>query len=155
MADDNREIRAILAPLAQSSILLPNNAVAEVIAFTDPKPIDNAPPWLLGELDWHDWQVPVISFAMLSGLADADPVASGSRILIVKTLLESTSIMYLGVHISGLPKLTTLQPDSLETKDSQPQSPSVFARVSLDDQDALIPELGDLAAMVEQAIYTP
>ena len=151
----NQKIRALLAPLAQGNILLPNNVVAEVIAFTNPKPFENAPPWLLGELDWHDWQVPVVSFAALSGVVTAEPVSSDSRILIVKTLSDSTSIMYLGVHICGLPKLTTLNPESLETTEEQPQSPRVFAKVRLDEQDALIPELGEVTGLVEQAIYTP
>jgi len=155
MANASQEIRAILAPLAQSSILLPNNVVAEVIGFTDPKSFENAPSWLLGELDWHDWQVPVVSFATLCGAATADPVSSGSRILIVKTLSDSTSIMYLGVHINGLPKLTTLNSESLETMDDQPQSSTVFASVRLDGQEALIPELSEVTGLVEQAIYTP
>ncbi len=155
MAADQPEIRALLAPLAGGHILLPNNVVAEVVAWSDPAAVENAPGWLLGELGWHDWQVPVVSFALLSGAAKADPVSAGSRILIVKTLSDSTSIVYLGVHISGLPKLATLRADSLEATDDQPEAAGVFSKVMLDDQEALIPELEDLTGLVEQAVYAP
>jgi chemosensory pili system protein ChpC len=154
MAGNAPEIRTILAPLAGGGILLPNNVVAEVVGWSEPIEFNHAPGWLLGEFEWQDWQVPVISFALLSGVAKADPAGTGSRILIIKTLSDSTSIVYLGIHIRGLPKLVTLTPDSLETTADQPQSSGVFSRVRLDGQEALIPELGELTELVEQAIHS-
>ena len=153
MARAKPKIRAILAPLAAGSILLPNNAVAEVIAYTDPEPYKQAPGWLLGELEWNGWQVPVISFAMLSGSSDQDPVTAGSRILIVKTLSETASLYYVGILINGLPRLTALGPDSLEPSDDDTRSLAVFSRSLLGEQEALVPELGELTDLVEQAIY--
>lgn len=155
MARDRSEIRALLAPLTEGSVLLPNSVVAEVIGWSSPNPRENAPGWLLGELDWNDWQVPVINFARMSGASDRDPAFAGSHILIVKTLSKATGIMFIGILINGLPKLKTLAPDQLETLDDSPAAAGVFARVRLGDQEAIIPELDSLTAMVEQAIHSP
>jgi len=80
-------------------------------------------------------------------------VTSKARILIIKTLGESTQVNYLGLVIQGLPKLKTVTPKNLVEKktDSLPQSQ--FSNVSVDDLPAMIPELGYLTSIVEQAAY--
>jgi len=72
-----------MAPFRGGRLLLPGNVVAEVIDYQKPMPHEHGPAWLLGELEWNSWQVPIISFAMLSGSSQRDPVGSGSRILIL------------------------------------------------------------------------
>jgi len=52
------EIRTIMAPLTDSYVVLPNSAVAEVLAYSAPDPLKDSPLWLLGEIAWHGWQVP-------------------------------------------------------------------------------------------------
>ena len=91
----NKEIRSILAAMADGHVLLPNSAVAEVLEFTPPKPLKKSPAWLLGELAWHGWQVPVISFQRLIDDKAGDAVTRQARILIIKTLGESTQVIQL------------------------------------------------------------
>ena len=55
-----KEIRTIMAALIEGHVLLPSSAVAEVADFTELEPFKQGPAWLLGELAWHGWQVPVI-----------------------------------------------------------------------------------------------
>lgn len=149
----NKEIRSIMAPLKNDYVLLPSSAVAEVLEFTRPEPFKQSPPWLLGELAWRDWQVPVICYEQLINESDGYTVTPKSRILIIKTLGESTQVNYIGLVIQGLPKLKKVSADTLlETQtDKLPQT--LFSKVSIDDLQALIPELGKLTATVEQAAY--
>ena len=153
MAIETPTIRGILAPLAEDSLLLPSNVVAEVIEFAKPMPYESGPRWLLGELEWHGWQVPIISYALLSGTAQRDPASSSSRILVIKTLTDDVSLYYIGILMKGLPKLKKLSPDSIEPQQEKVDSPAVFCRASMDGQSVLIPALDELARTVAAAIY--
>ena len=150
---DNKIIRCILAPLTDGNILLPNTAVAELLSFTMPERLKKAPGWVLGELVWKGWQVPVVSYEFLFNDNDRNTVTSKTRILIIKTLGESTQVNYIGLVIQGLPKLKKVSMNSLIESQTEDLPEAVFSRVSIDGLHAVIPELGSLTRIVEQAAY--
>jgi len=149
----DKEIRTILAALTEGHVLLPNSAVAEVMEFTTPEPFKQGPAWLLGELAWRGWQVPVISYQRLIDDKAGDAVTPKARILIIKTLGNSSQINYIGLVVQGLPKLKTVTVDSLHEEQTDKLPKALFSKVSIDDLPALIPELGYLTRIVEQAAY--
>jgi chemosensory pili system protein ChpC len=149
----NKEIRTIVAPLLEGHILLPNVAVAEIRGFTFPEPLKKAPNWVLGELIWHGWQVPVISFEHLIDENYGNAVTSKARILIIKTLGESTQVNYIGLIIQGLPRLRKITIETLVEKPDTDLSDVIFSEVSIDELDAFIPELRNLTRMVEEGAY--
>ncbi len=151
MAD--KEIRTIMAPLREGHVLLPNSAVAEILAYSRPEPFKKAPAWLLGELTWRGWQVPVISYEQLINESDGNVVTPKARILIIKTLGESTQVNYIGLVIQGLPRLKKVSADSLLEKQTDKLPKTLFSKVTVDDLPAFIPELGELTHAVEQAAY--
>jgi chemosensory pili system protein ChpC len=73
-----REIRCVLVPVSNLRLLLPNATVAEVITYSKPEPVADAPEWLLGRIAWRGWRVPLVSFAQLTGseAGDADPASA-------------------------------------------------------------------------------
>lgn len=148
-----QEIRTILAPLTDGHLLLPNSAVAEVLAYTQPEPFRKAPHWLLGELAWHGWQVPIICFEQVVNKKTRSSVTPKSRILVIKTLGESTQVNYIGLLIQGLPHLKTVTPQSLAELAGDDLPDALFSKVSIGDLEAVIPELGELTRVVEQAAY--
>ena len=149
----NNEIRTIMAALTDGHVLLPNSAVAEVLEYTAPEPFKKGPAWLLGELAWHGWQVPVISYQKLINKRAAKAVTRKARILIIKTLGESTQVNYIGLVIQGLPRLKTVTADTLVEQKTDKLPKALFSKVQIDDMTALIPELGYLTQIVEQAAY--
>lgn len=149
---DAHEVRALLAPVAGGAVLLPGSTVAEVIGFSDPEPFADAPPWLMGELEWSGWQIPVVNFAYLAEVSHDNTVPPRSRILVVKTLTDSASVLYVGIVISGLPKLRTITTGNLA--ESEPSNAEgVFSHVSVDNKPAVIPDLDNLALAIENAVY--
>jgi len=121
--------------------------------FTSPEPFKQGPPWLLGEIAWRGWQVPVINYERLLKDNSDTKITSKSRILIVKTLGESTQVNYIGLLIQGLPRLKKVSAASLveDKKDGLPNT--VFSEVSIDDLQAVIPDLGELTRIIELAAY--
>jgi chemosensory pili system protein ChpC len=147
-----QEIRSLLAPMPGAGVLLPGSVVAEVISFSEPEPYRQAPPWLLGELRWNAWTIPLVNLSLLAGVSDDEMLPERSRVLVVKTLADSSSVMHVGIVINGLPRLKRVSAaDLVETR--RLDVPGVFSEVSLDDQAALIPDLEQLAETIEQAVY--
>lgn len=148
----NEEIRTILAPLTNGYVMLPNSAVGEILEFTSPEPFKQGPAWLLGEIAWHGWQVPVINYELM--LKDTSTkVTSKSRILIIKTLGESTQVNYIGLLIQGLPKLKKARAETLIESQVDRLPDTIFSEVAIDGLKAIIPDLGDLTSVVEMAAY--
>ena len=148
-----KEIRTILAPLTNGNILLPNSVVAEILDYKSPEPFKRAPPWLLGELVWHGWQVPVVSFLRLINTSYNDQITKKSRILLIKTLGESTQLNYIGLLIQGLPRLKTVTAKKLIQSNSEQLPKIVFSNVTIEDLPAMIPEMSQLTGIVEQTAY--
>ena len=149
----NEEIRTILAPLTNGYVMLPNSVVSEILEFTSPEPFKQGPAWLLGEVAWHHWQVPVINYeGMLKG--SSTKITSKSRILIVKTLGESTQVNYIGLVIQDLPRLKKVRAETLIENEVENLPDTVFSEVVIDGLEAIIPDLGDLTRIVELAAYS-
>ena len=96
MAD--KEIRTILAPLTEGYVMLPNSAVGEILTFTSPEPFKQGPPWLLGEIAWRGWQVPVINYERMLKDNGVTTITAKTRVLIVKTLGESPGQLHRPGH---------------------------------------------------------
>lgn len=60
-------LTALLIPLADRQLLLPNTAVAELIAYRSPITSDGMPDWFLGQIAWRDLSLPLLSFELASG----------------------------------------------------------------------------------------
>ena len=151
MAD--KEIRTVMAALTDKHVLLPNAAVAEVLPYEPPEAFKDAPGWLLGELAWRGWQVPIISYLRLIDDKAGSAVTPEARILIIKTMGESTQVYYIGLVTQGVPKLKTVSVKTLIENQTDGLPEAVYSMVTIDGQIALIPELGKLTHIVEQAAY--
>lgn len=146
------EIRTLFAPIQGSGVLLPGSVVAEVVEFSEPKPFRDTPDWLLGEIEWNGWQIPVVNYAILADSGDDNTISPRNRILVVKTLSNSTSVAHVGLVINGLPQLKKISTGSLVENNTK-SSTGIFSHVTIDGQAAVIPDLDGLATAIEQAAY--
>ena len=150
---DPLEVRCLMAPIPGSGVLLPGSLIAEVINFSDPAPFSSGPDWLLGELRWNGWQIPIVNLATLANPTEDDSVSTRNRVLVVKTLSMSASVLHIGIVINGLPKLKNITAANLIEADAE--SPDeVFSKVLVGDDQVLIPDLDVLAMSIEKAVYT-
>ncbi len=145
------EVRGVMVPITDGNIVLPNSCVQEVITYSEPERFDNPSEWLLGSILWQGWQVPVIAYANLIGLSGPE-ATDGSRIMIIKSLLDSRRLPYIGILVRALPKLVAITADILIEQTGR-QSLGVYAHVSVDDQNAVIPDLDRLSQLVVHAAY--
>lgn len=152
MSELSREIRGVMIPVTGGRILLPNATVAEVITYSTPEKIPNAPLWLLGRLSWRGWRLPLFSFSMLSGAVKEESL-SNAKVAVLKALGGHAKMPFLAMLAQGFPRLTTVTPDLLiPTGDESEHPPGVHAHVLVRDDQAVIPNLGQIEALVAEAM---
>ncbi len=153
MSTSSHDIRGVLIQVAGGRLLLPNATIAEVMAYADPDPIEHAPDWLLGRIRWRGWQLPLVAFARLSGLA-AEQGGLGSKVVVLKALGGDARFPYFALLTQGFPRLVTVSRDALAVDDDSaaPLPTAVQARVVLNQDAALLPDLARLELLIGEAL---
>src|SRR5690606_11369984 len=55
-------LTCLAIPLADRTLLIPNVVVAELIPYRAPQPSAGMPAWFLGQINWRDLRLPLLSF---------------------------------------------------------------------------------------------
>ena len=152
MAYNSDEIRGVMIQVGDERLLLPNATVAEVLAKVPVEPVEDAPDWLPGRIDWHGWQVPLVKFATLAGLQE-DAAGRGNRVIVLKALGGDEALPYFGLLTASFPQLVSVPRDSLLADASEEDLPrGIQMRVLLGEQSAMLPDLELVERMVGQAL---
>ncbi|WP_422347612.1 chemotaxis protein CheW [Stenotrophomonas sp. DR009] len=145
----NDEIRGVLIQAGNARVLLPNATVAEMMSRVPVQPVSDASRWLVGEIDWHGWQVPLVSFARLSGLGE-EAVGGHNKVVVLKALSGNAQRPYYALLTQNFPQLISVPRDGLLADASEETLPDiVHMRVLLGEQSALLPNLDALEAALD------
>jgi chemosensory pili system protein ChpC len=150
---DHTVIHCTLARMEKESLLVPTSVIAEIAEYSTPQPIDASPAWLLGQIEWENWQVPVISYSALINGDMPQEATAKSRTMIIKSLSDGNRVPYIGVLVADLPKLSQVKPSSLKEKEDEAGTLGVFCRVDFNGTDTIIPDLDRLSQMVAHAAF--
>ena len=148
-----RQIHCMLIPTDQETLLLPTSTMAEVIDYQTLEPIDDAPPWLLGRVEWESRQVPIFSFGALINGTDVGKIPSKSKIMILKSLSDSARVPYLGLLLGDLPQPVIIKENKLVETGDEKKALGAYSRVTVEDVDAIIPDLDRLTHLVTHATF--
>ena len=149
----SHDIRGVLIQIAGGRLLLPNATIAEVLSYADPEPVENTPDWLLGRIRWRGWQLPLIAFSRLSGIAE-EKGGLGSKVIVLKALGGDAKTPYFALLTQGFPRLVTVSEDTVvaDGGDDDLLPAGVQARVMLNEDNALLPDLERVEAMIGEAL---
>jgi chemosensory pili system protein ChpC len=146
-------VHCTLAAVDNDTLILPTSVIAEIVEFEPPRPIESAPAWMLGQVDWESWQVPVISYSALINGVTPEQVTDKSRTLIVKSLSDASRVPYIGVLVADLPRLSQVRDGDLRETGDEARALGVHSRVAFKDSAAIVPDLDRLAELVAHAAY--
>ena len=148
----SHDIRGVLIQVAGGRLLLPNATIAEVLSYADPEPVADTPDWLLGRIRWRGWQLPLIAFSRLSGIAD-ERGGLGSKVVVLKALGGDAKAPYFAILTQGFPRLVTVSRDALTIEElHEPLPAGVQARVLLNEDAALLPDLVQVESLIAEAL---
>jgi len=152
------EVYSLLLPLEGTRLLLPNAIVAEVVGFSQPRPLQGRQPdWVLGEITWQEQQVPVISFEGMRRGGRPSELNPRARVAILNCITGASDLVSVGVVTEGHPHLVRVDPTIITFDDRQQPEPDtpVLCRVFIANAEALIPNMEfiekELAELFEAA----
>ena len=146
-------IHCMMIPAEKETLLLPTSVSMEVIDFTQPSPMEGAPPWLLGLLEWNNRQVPVFSFDALINGSEVGKVDRRSKIMILKSLADTGRVPYIGLLMEDLPRPVEIDDKDLAQTGDDKKSLGVFSRVTFEETEAIIPDMDRLTHLVTHATF--
>jgi chemosensory pili system protein ChpC len=147
-----QDIRGVLIEVTGARLLLPNASISEVLSFAAPEPIEDAPSWLLGRIRWRGWQLPLLSFARLAGLAD-EQGGLGSKVVVLKTFGGDPKLPHFALLTQGFPRLVTVSRAALASDaDTADQATGVRMRVRLNDDAALVPDITAIERSIQDVL---
>jgi chemosensory pili system protein ChpC len=141
-----------LITVTQGRLLLPNASVAEIITYSEPEPVENAPEWLLGRVRWRGWRLPLLSFSRLAGWSTEDG-QMGAKVAVLKALGNNPKLPFFAVLSQGFPRLVTVAKSALVESHDMKQLPlGVHSRVTLNDDPASVPDLMSIELLIQKAL---
>jgi chemosensory pili system protein ChpC len=152
MSDIAYIIRGVLIQVADARLLLPNATIAEVLSYAAPEPLEDAPDWLLGRIRWRGWQLPLVSFARVAGIAE-EQGGLGSKVIVLKALGGNPTRPYFALLTQGFPRLVTVSDTALVEQHDVAELPlGALSRVMLNDDAAVVPDLASIEMMLADAL---
>lgn len=95
-------LTALLVPLADRTLLLPNVAVAELIPYRPPHVTPGLPSWFLGQVAWRDLQLPLLSFEAASG--GQPQIGPGVRVAVLNAMGGRDRVKFIALLVQGIPR---------------------------------------------------
>lgn len=134
-----QEVASLLIPLHQKSLLVPNVSVAEIIPISAVVPVEDAPDWYLGNCEWREQIIPLLSFEMLNDdpIGDFNPHA---RFAVFNTTGLNPSLPFIALLTQGLPRLARVNEEDITVRDTETK-PYELMPVVWAGESAVIPDI--------------
>lgn len=150
------EIRGVFIPVGDTRLLLPNAVVAEIIDYresADDKDLTEH-DWWRGLVPWRQHKLPLVAFDVLLG--DEFTLPRRARIVVCNALSDDAQEDFIGIVSAGIPRMVMVRQANLEVLpfEEGDETRPIAARIRFNDQDALIPDMDRLEALVEEICAT-
>ena len=142
-------LTGLLVPLADRNLLLPNVAVAELITYRAPHPVDGLPSWYLGQVAWRDLRLPLLSFEAASSGEQQPVLGSSARVVVINALGGRPHVKFLALLVQGIPRSVRLDANLAST--AAPLAALELAAVDIGGETARIPDLAGLEEKLADA----
>jgi len=151
MAQEALVVRSQLIQLEALRLVLPNTAIAEVIAYSRLDLPENMPDWFLGFASWRGFQLPVVSFEKMINQTGSRP-NKRSRIIVLNSISADTQTPFYGMISAGIPSLMTVDENSIMDAPLIGDTDSLIMRqVIVHKNAAIIPDQYELEARLKKA----
>ncbi|MEZ5593242.1 MAG: chemotaxis protein CheW [Gammaproteobacteria bacterium] len=133
-------------------IIVPSNAVAEVLPYAPSLSLENAPPWVVGTMLWQADPIPLINLDKLL-LQQPPEDVQYRRIIVLNMLTPHPRLRYFGLLSTDAPQRVLLQRNDLVPSAIPSQPPvGALSYAALKGRQVLIPDLDMIEAELVQVV---
>jgi len=143
-------VRSQLIMLEALRLVLPNTAIAEVVAYSRLDLPDKMPEWFLGFAAWRGYQIPVVSFEQMINQSGSRP-NKRSRIIVINSISADTHTPFYGMLAVGIPSLITVDETNIKDAPKIGETDSLILRqVVVQKHAAIIPDQYELESRLKK-----
>lgn len=96
------KLQALILPLRQQNLILPQVALVEVLPTPDVRQISVTAPWVLGSIDWRHHDIPLISLERYCGWPLIDSSAT-RRVAVLQGVSGYQGVEHYAIETQGIP----------------------------------------------------
>jgi len=156
MADNEEDIYCLIVPMLQQPMLIPNQALAEIVPYIDSEP----PPeghesWHIGYLHWRGMLLPVVSYEDIYTDNKTKSHDRVKMVAILHTQLGLKNMPYFGIAVQGIPRLAPVSRDSVAHQDEseiEHLHESILAKVTYRERELLLPDVKHIEWLIDKHI---
>ncbi|GGK02886.1 chemotaxis protein CheW [Pseudomonas matsuisoli] len=138
-------LMTLLMPLADRTLILPQVSMAELVSYHPTRGAVSGPDWYLGQVEWRDLRLPLLSFEAASG---SKPVIHDRcRVAVINALGEREHVKFLAVLLQGIPRSIRVE-QNLESADV-PLEPLELGAAKIGGEVVKVPDLAALEQLLE------
>ncbi len=109
-------LSCMLLPLNGYDVLVPKSVVKEVVYQPVIESFEQEDDWLLGEIDWQDYVLPLVSIEQMSNQPRASKL-NRTRAVICHTTDQADLFPYFGIEVQSMPRPLILDSRALQQHD--------------------------------------
>ncbi|WP_029529432.1 chemotaxis protein CheW [Pseudomonas sp. S9] len=141
-------LTCLAIPLADRTLLLPNVVVAELIPYRAPQTSAGMPAWFLGQINWRDLRLPLLSFEAASdGQAQ---IGGNARVAVINAAGGRDKVKFIALLVQGIPRSVKVANDLVTVPGASLATLELDA-VQIGDDVLKIPDLIALEQLLEDA----
>lgn len=141
-------LTCLAIPLADRTLLLPNVVVAELIPYRAPQTSSGMPAWFLGQINWRDLRLPLLSFEAASdGQAQ---IGGNARVAVINAAGGREKVKFIALLVQGIPRSVKVATDLASAPDAT-LAPLELEAVQVGGDVVKIPDLIALEQLLEDA----
>ena len=149
-AEEAIVVRSQLIALEGLKLILPNTAIAEVVAYKKPQPEEGKPDWFLGYTDWRGFRIPIISYEAMNNQPGSKP-GKRSRIIVLNSISGDSNRSFYGMLSLGIPRLMSIESINIQNApDIGEVGPLILRQVLIDGLAAIIPDQYEIEAQLKK-----
>ena len=142
-------LSCMLLPLNGYDILLPKSIIKEVLYKPHIQLFEDENDWLLGEIDWQDYVLPIISFEQLCNQPRVNK-PTDIRAVICHAMGQADIFPYYAIEVQSIPRPLILDSRALQAHESMlsKQSEVILHHVKIGSKQLAIPNFEELESLL-------
>lgn len=150
MAENPEQLACVLIPVQDTTLLLPNVSIAEIVDY-EPDPPNGDQEWILGRLQWRGVSLPVLSWEGANGGAPFPPEGRRGRILVLNTITQHHDAMpFMAMATRGIPRQAKVNPEDLR-REPEASGDATLMAVVFEGEYCVIPDMAVLEDLAQRA----
>src|SRR5262245_39172382 len=132
-------IPCLMLPIQNQTLMLPYNAVVEVVTLQNSPPFFSSKEWILGSFLWRGLMIPLMCLERVAGVERK--IETNSSLLVAVLNRSSENVPdFIGLVLQGYPTMNRFTKSEVEWV-SQSQIPYLLMEVLAKKETAYIPNL--------------